>query len=139
MNQTSIFWPMIAHVVLVYIAYTVLGIRRIGAVRSGTVRVSQFKTRSTEPDTSATAANNILNQFELPMLFHIVCLALFLTNGISYLTLMLAWLFILTRYAHAFVHLTSNRVPIRSNLFAAGLVIVGVMWAWLALNLLALV
>ena len=73
------------------------------------------------------------------MLFHVVCLALFLTNGISYLTLLLAWLFILTRYAHALVHLTSNRVPHRSNLFAAGLVIVGVMWAWLALHLLAVV
>jgi hypothetical protein len=121
--------------------WAVLGVRRIGAVRSGAVNLSQFKTRSSEPDSSATAANHIhiLNEFEPPVLFHVVCLALFLTNGISYLTLLLAWPFDLTRCAHAAVHLTSNRVPLRSNLFVVGFLIVGTMWAWLALHLLATV
>jgi len=101
MRQTAIFWPMLAHVLLVYIVYLVMLKRRYGAVKSGEARVSQYKVRSTEPASSVTVANNLINQFELPVLFHVLCLALFVTNGVNYLTLALMWLFVVTRYVHA--------------------------------------
>ncbi len=135
MNKTAIFWPMIAHVALVYAVYVVLGVRRIGAVRTGGASANQFKTRSAEPERSVTAANNILNQFELPVLFHIGCLALFLTEAVSVATLTFAWLFILSRCAHAWVHLTTNRIRYRTTLFRAGMAMVGLIWIWLALRL----
>ena len=135
MNQTAIIWPMIAHVVLVYAVYILLGIRRVRAVRTGTVEVAQFRTRKQEPDESITAHNNILNQFELPVLFHVVCLALYVTSGVNLVTVVLAWLFIVTRYVHAWVHVTINRLRYRSRLFRAGMVLVGVMWIWLALHI----
>jgi hypothetical protein len=135
MNQTVILWPVIAQVVLVYAVYIVLGIRRAEAVKSGAAKVGQFKTRTTEPDVSATAANNVLNQFELPVLFYVGCLALLLTSGVSYLTLTLAWLFVLTRYCHAWVHLTSNYLRHRSMLFFAGAALVALLWLCLALKL----
>jgi hypothetical protein len=134
-NQTVILWPVIALVVLVFAVYVVLGIRRAEAVRSGAAKLGQFKTRTTEPDVSATAANNVLNQFELPVLFYVGCLALLLIAGASYLTLTLAWLFVVTRYAHAWVHLTSNYVRYRSMLFFAGAVLVALLWLCLALRL----
>ena len=139
MNQTVILWPVIAQVVLVFVVYVVLGIRRADAVKSGAVKVGQFKTRTKEPDVSATAANNILNQFELPVLFYVGCLALLLTTGVSYLTLTLAWLFVLTRYCHAWVHLTSNYLRHRSMLFFAGAVLVALLWLCLALKLAGVV
>ena len=139
MNQTVILWPVIAQVVLVFVVYVVLGIRRADAVKSGAVKVGQFKTRTTEPDVSATAANNVLNQFELPVLFYAGCLALLLITGVSYLTLTLAWLFVLTRYCHAWVHLTSNYLRHRSALFFAGAVLVALLWLCLALKLAAVV
>lgn len=101
MRQTAIFWPMLAHVLLVYIVYLVMLKRRYLAVKSGEARVSQYKVRSTEPASSVTVANNLINQFELPVLFHVLCLALFVTNGVNYLTLALMWLFIVSRYVHA--------------------------------------
>jgi hypothetical protein len=135
MNQTAIIWPMIAHVVLVYAVYVLLGFRRVRAVRSGAVEAAQFRTRKQEPDGSITAHNNIPNQFELPVLFHVVCLALYVTAGVSIVTVVLAWLFIATRYVHAWVHVTINRLRYRSRLFRAGMVVVGVMWIWLALHI----
>ncbi|RUU07161.1 hypothetical protein EOD10_32955, partial [Mesorhizobium sp. M7A.T.Ca.TU.009.01.3.2] len=89
MNQTTIFWPVLAHVLLIYIVYCVLGRRRYGAIRSGEAKAGQFKVRSAEPASSVTVAANLTNQFELPVLFYVLCLTLHLTNGVNYLTLSL--------------------------------------------------
>jgi hypothetical protein len=113
--------------------------RRYHAVKSGEAKVGQYKVRSTEPASSVTVANNLINQFELPVLFHVLCLALFVTNGVNYLTLALMWLFIATRYVHAFVHLTSNNLRHRSRMFFLGAVILLVAWVWFALHLLGAV
>ncbi|TIT23524.1 MAG: hypothetical protein E5W70_07695 [Mesorhizobium sp.] len=139
MNQTAIFWPMLAQVLLVYVVYVVMGRRRYGAVRSGEAKTGQFKTRSTEPGSSITVANNLSNQFELPVLFYVLCLTLHVTNGVNYLTLALMWIFVVSRYLHASVHLTSNRLILRSRAFYLGAVVLALGWIWLALHLLGLV
>jgi hypothetical protein len=135
MNQTAIFWPMLAHVLLVYIVYAVMAKRRFGAIRSGEVKASRFKVRGDEPSGSATVAANLMNQFELPVLFHILCLALYVTNGVNYLTLILMWIFVISRYAHAWVHLTSNKLTWRNNTFTTGVVVLLLAWIWFALHL----
>jgi hypothetical protein len=139
MNQTTIFWPVLAHVLLVYIVYGVMGRRRYFAVKSGEAKVGQYKVRSTEPSSSVTVANNLINQFELPVLFYVLCLALHLTNGVNYLTLALMWIFVASRYFHAWVHLTSNNLLLRSRSFFLGAVILLLAWIWFALHLLGTV
>lgn len=139
MLPIAIFWPMIAHVALVFIVYLLVGVRRRNAVLSGEARQSQFRDRTAEPPSSASAANNLMNQFELPVLFHVVCLALFVTSGVSYMTVVLAWLFVAMRYVHAFFHLGGNRVRHRSPAFALGFVMLVVLWVWFALHLLGVV
>lgn len=139
MNQTTIFWPILAHVLLIYIVYCVMGQRRYFAVKSGEAKVGQYKVRSTEPSSSVTVANNLINQFELPVLFYVLCLALHLTNGVNYLTLALMWIFIASRYFHAWVHLTSNNLRLRSRSFFVGAVILLLGWIWFALHLLGAV
>lgn len=140
MSPTAIFWPMIAHVALVGIVYGVLGVRRRKAVRSGEAKISAFRTRGgAEPASSATASANLMNQFEVPVLLHVVCLALFVTAGVSYIAVVLAWLFIALRYAHAWLHLGANDVRHRSGAFAAGVVVLGILWIYFALHLLGIV
>jgi len=135
MNQTAIFWPMLAHVLLVFIVYIVLGQRRGGALKTGEARVGQFKGRLDEPESSITAANNIMNQFEAPVLFHTVCIALFVTAGASYLTVTIAWLFALLRYAHSYVHLTTNKIRWRNMTFRVGLLMLLILWIVFALHI----
>ncbi|MBD0415637.1 MAPEG family protein [Oryzicola mucosus] len=139
MNQTAIFWPVIAQAVLTFIAYFVMYSRRMQAVKSGAADLRTFKRRNAEPEASETAANNILSQFELPVLFYVVCLSLYVTNGASYVALLLAWLFVASRYVHAYVHMTSNRLLYRRPIFIIGFVAVILMWLWFALHLLAVV
>ncbi|RWO89535.1 MAPEG family protein [Mesorhizobium sp.] len=139
MNQTTIFWPVLAHVLLIYIVYCVLGRRRYGAIRSGEAKAGQFKVRSAEPASSVTVAANLTNQFELPVLFYVLCLTLHLTKGVNYLTLSLMWVFVASRYFHAWIHLTSNNLLLRSRSFFVSAVILLLGWIWFALHLLGAV
>lgn len=136
MIHTAMIWPVIAQVLLVYIVYGVMGKRRFGAVRQGTARARDFLVPSIEPETSATVARNLTNQFELPVLFYLVCTLLVVTNGGSILTVSAAWLFVLSRYGHAFVHMTSNRLMLRHRLFVVGLFTNALLWLLLAVHIL---
>lgn len=139
MNQVAIFWPMLAQALLVFIVYLVLAQRRGSAVRTGEAKANQFKGRLDEPSGSMTAANNIMNQFELPVLFYVVCISLFATAGSSFLTVVLAWIFVATRYAHAYVHLTSNRIKWRNLCFRFGFVALLILWIVFALHIAGLI
>ena len=137
MDQTAIFWPMIAHVALVYAVYGLMFLRRRQAVAAGSVRVSQFRENQSEPPESLFVRNNLVNQFELPVLFHACCLALYAADGAGTVAVVLAWIFILSRYVHAFIHVTSNRIRYRQPAFSVGFAVLGLMWALLAFHLVS--
>lgn len=136
MNQTAIFWPMIAHVALVVLIYALLGLRRKAAVQAGSAKVSQFRENQLEPEQSIFVRNALANQFELPVLFHVACLSLYVTAAAGTAALAAAWLFVVSRYVHTFIHVTSNRIRYRQPAFVLGFVVVIVMWAMLAIHLL---
>lgn len=136
MTQTAIFWPMIAHVALVVALYALLGMRRAAAVKAGKARISQFRENLNEPEDSLFVRNCLSNQFELPVLFHTVCLALHVTGGDGAWAVALAWLFVLSRYAHAAIHVTSNRIRHRQPAFIAGFAVLIVLWAMLGFRIL---
>jgi hypothetical protein len=134
-SSTAIFWPVLAQVLLTYVVYVVMSSRRIGAVKAGNAKPSDFKVPSIEPEPSATAARNLTNQFELPVLFFAACLSLFVTGGAGMAAVILAWAFVLARAAHAWIHLTTNRIRQRRMLFVVGLTINLVQWLLLAFHI----
>jgi len=48
----------------------------------------------------------------------------------------LEWLFVLLRIGHAYVHTTSNYVPTRFKIFAAGIFVLLIMWVYSAFKIL---
>lgn len=136
MKQTAIFWPMIGHVLLVFLIYGLLSLRRKAAVMSGNAKISQFRENQNEPAQSLFVRNALVNQFELPVLFHIACLSLYVTQGVGTVSLAMAWVFVVSRYAHTAIHVTSNRIRYRQPAFIAGFVMVFVLWILLALHLI---
>ena len=134
-SSTAIFWPVLAQVLLTYVIYLTVSARRIAAVKAGAAKPSDFKVPSIEPEPSATAARNLSNQFELPVLFFAASLSLFVTGGAGLAAIVAAWAFVLARAAHAYVHLTSNRIRIRRQLFIVSLAINFVQWLLLAIHI----
>ena len=136
MSNTAIFWPLIIQTGLIYAIYLVASGRRQRAVRAGKVRAAEFKVPMIEPEPSATAIRNLINQFELPFLFYVVCVVLYMVNGVNYPVLFLAWVFVASRICHSYVHITSNDVRKRRPLFILGYVVNAMLWLWLAWVLL---
>ncbi|MDA4845901.1 MAPEG family protein [Hoeflea poritis] len=136
MSNTAIFWPLIVQTGLIYAIYVIASGRRQRAVRAGKVRAAEFKVPMIEPEPSATAIRNLINQFELPFLFYIVCVVLYMVNGVNYPVLFLAWVFVVSRICHSYVHITSNDVRKRRPLFILGYVVNAILWLWLAWVLL---
>lgn len=132
LSTNATLWPMIAHAVLVFFLYWLLSRRRFEAVRSGSVAAGDFRENRQEPPESLLVNNNIKNQFELPILFHAVSLALYASTADNWGTVALGWVFVLSRYAHSYIHLTSNRLRYRRPAFMVGFGTLFLMWLWLA-------
>ncbi|WP_337266183.1 MAPEG family protein [Oryzifoliimicrobium ureilyticus] len=127
----EMFWPIGAHAALVYGLYGVLRVRRMRMFRAGRLKIDEFRENRSEPTESRVVNHCIANQFELPILFYVCCILTYITEADNVVSLALAWLFIALRYAQAYVHITSNNIKIRSNLFMAGFAALGGMWLWL--------
>jgi hypothetical protein len=51
-----------------------------------------------------------MNLLELPMLFYVVCVILYVTAGGSRLAVFVAWSYVALRVVHSLIHLTYNHV-----------------------------
>jgi len=134
-QSTAIFWPVIVQVALIYLLYYMLFTRRQAAVKAGKVRLSQLRDNVTEPAETLFLRNNLTNQYELPVLFIAGCIALYAAGYATIVPVILAWVFVILRIAHAIVHVGQNRMRHRVPIFIAGFVVNGLLWLWLAANI----
>ncbi len=124
MSSSHIFWPVIAQVFLTLAMFIVLGARKAVAVKAGSVdRHQAALDNRVWPIEVLKVSNNIANQFEIPVLFYVLCLVLYSLNAAGPVAVVLAWLFVVSRYAHAYVHIGSNYVPVRMRLFMISCVV----------------
>ncbi len=128
--------PTFALVALIFILLFWLGPMRWGAVARGEVgREAPLDPRAF-PERCQQAANAFANQFELPVLYFVLAILAFVTRKADIVFVVLSWVFVATRYAHAFVHVTSNDVKLRFPLFAVGALVLLIMWVLFALAIL---
>ena len=90
--------------------------------------------------THATQIGNCFsNQFELPVLFYIlIALALPLRRA-DLVIVLLSWVFVITRFAHTGIFVTSNNLQQRSLAWFAGALVLIAMWLYFALKVLLLI
>ncbi len=118
-----IFLPVFVQVFLVQLLYIYLAVAKARA--AGEVDESRRALHADAwPDKVQQINNNIRNQFEVPVLFYVLCVLIYLLNAVTSTVLVLAWLFVLSRIAHSFVHITSNYVPLRRQIFLVGCLMV---------------
>jgi hypothetical protein len=91
------------------------------------------------PNRATQIGNCYKNQFELPLLFYIlIALALPLRHADLFIVLM-SWVFVVTRFVHAGIFVTSNDLGQRSTVWLAGVLVLLVMWIYFALKILLLI
>ena len=59
-----------------------------------------------------------------------------MTAAVNYVVVLLAWVFVVSRIVHAWVHMTSNKLRLRRPIFIVGFFICLLMWLWLAIHLI---
>jgi hypothetical protein len=91
------------------------------------------------PERATQLGNCFRNQFEVPVLFYVlIALALPIRHADLVIAL-LSWVFVVTRFAHAGIFVTSNDVRTRSLAWFAGVLVVLAMWIYFALKILLLI
>src|SRR6266481_3346666 len=88
------------------------------------------------PERATQIGNCFSNQFELPLVFYVlIALALPLRHA-DLVIVLLSWVFVLTRFIHAGIFVTSNDVRPRSLAWFAGVIVLLIMWVWFAIGVL---
>ena len=91
------------------------------------------------PTRATQIGNCFKNQFELPLLFYaLIALALPLRHADLFIVLM-SWVFVVTRFAHAGIFVTSNDLRQRSLAWFAGALVLFAMWVYFVLRILLLI
>lgn len=125
MDPKLIFWPVVVQILLTAYMYIRLKNVKIEVVQAGGVdRQKAALDPDAWPDSVRKVNNNIRNQFEAPVLFYVLTIIVFVLGAVNPVTLGLAWLFVLTRLAHAYIHTGSNIVKYRLKVFTLGFVAV---------------
>jgi len=137
MSIQSILLPLFVEVVLTFVLGFWSASVRLGAVRRGDVRPRDVALREPNwPKRETQIANAYHNQLELPVLFYALTVLAIITRHADFLFVVLAWLFVLLRLAHAYIHVTSNHMGQRFAAFVAGAVVLAVMWGIFMLRIL---
>jgi hypothetical protein len=137
-SDARIFIPFLIQVLLTVALFIALAIAKARAEKAGLVDEKRRALHADAwPEGVIKINNNIRNQFEVPVLFYAVTIALYLLNAAGVTALILAWAFVLSRIAHAYVHTGINVVRIRRRIFMFGCLMVLAMTAmamWAALT-----
>ena len=91
------------------------------------------------PERSTQIANCFANQFEIPLLFYILIAIALPLRRTDLVIVLLSWVFVVTRFVHAGIFVTSNDLNRRSLAWFAGVLVVSAMWVYFALKILLLI
>tara|TARA_R110000850_G_scaffold108830_4_gene221362 strand:- start:233 stop:655 length:423 start_codon:yes stop_codon:yes gene_type:complete len=139
MNVELIFVPVLAHIMLIFMVYIYLGVVKSRAVKEGSVdrKLAALNTKAW-PEDVVKVSNNLANQFESPIIFYVLSIIYFITDNVSGVIIVLMSLYVLSRYIHAYIHVTTNYVPNRYKFFLIGVLTLLGLSIWLILRIVGI-
>ena len=137
MSAQAILLPVFTLVALTFALLFLTGYSRVGSVRRGETKVRDIALGQPNwPERITKIGNSYNSQFQLPILFYVLVILAYVLRKADLLFVILSWVFVVTRFGHAYIHVTSNQVGRRFNAFAAGFAVLVVMWIIFAMRIL---
>jgi hypothetical protein len=131
-----ILYPVFAMFALTMIVGLRMGYTRYTAVRGKRVDPGYYELyQGQEPAELRKLSRHYSNLLEIPPLFYVVCVIAYVTGQQGALLLSLAWLYVLLRVVHTFIHLGSNVVINRFRVFVLSVLVLAVMMVTVFLGL----
>ena len=137
MEKTLILYPSSLMIALTFILYVKNYLDNRKAIINKSIKFSYFKAYASEvPEYVAVSRQTLKNQFELPIFFYFLISIILVFDKVSQLDLILAWIFVSSRYLHCYIRLSSNYVPYRAIVFQLGMLVLIAWWIIFLYNIL---
>jgi len=137
MEKNLILLPAIAMMILTLFLYVKNYFDNMKAAKEKIIKLSYFKTYTGEvPNHVAVSRQTLKNQFELPIFFYFLISVILVFDKVFRLDLILAWIFVASRYLHCYIRLSANYVPHRAIVFTLGMLVLIVWWVVFLVNVL---
>ncbi len=136
MDPSAIIFPAVAMFMLTFSIIGYMALSRLTAIRRGDVSIRYYRRYNEGEQTPRlqVIGRHLQNHFEVPPLFYVAILFLYVTGSVTPAAVALAWLYFASRCVHSFIHLGSNNVTHRFIAFAgSGLILIG-LWILLLIS-----
>jgi hypothetical protein len=132
--------PVFVLVGLTFFLLIWMGGARRNALVGGQTRIRDIALGQPNwPDRATQIANCFANQFEIPVLFYLLIAIALPLRRTDLVIVLLSWVFVVTRFVHAGIFVTSNDLNRRSLAWFAGVLVLFAMWLYFALKILLLI
>lgn len=111
--SNSLLQPILALMILTLWVWLIMYIRRIGYMRANHISAQQLNSpdkRSLLSESVNRPSNNLINLFEMPVLFYALCLLLMVSGQVDALYVQMAWAYVGLRVLHSLIQCTVNIV-----------------------------
>jgi hypothetical protein len=135
MSFGIILLPLFVQVLLMFVLLFWLADLRRSAVKRGELSFQDAAIGNPWTGRAAQVSNAFRNQFELPVLFFVVVILAMFTRKADFLFLVLEWIFVALRIAHAAIHTGPNVVRVRGPVWGLGALVLLIMWIWFAAHI----
>ena len=140
MNNAAILFPVVALAWWTIAIFLLVLYRRLNPSLNKGAKLSGYSAGEPGnlPAYVSLPNRNIANLFEMPGLYYLACMVLYVTGSVNGLVVGLAWAYAGTRILHSLVHVTYNNVIHRSAVFGVSAVVLVILMGEMTRALLAL-
>ena len=126
----ELIYPMAAMVILTFTVLIKMFRSRVAAVKAGKASAGYYKTyqEGSEPRETAQLSRHLVNMFESPTLFYVACIAGMMVGENINILVVLAWVYVILRMVHAYIHTGSNKLTPRIRAYFSSWLVILAMW-----------
>jgi len=136
-TNPAMLYPLFALAAWTLIVLVLIPIARVRSVRQREIGTDDFKygESANVPGHVSLPNRNYMNLLELPLLFYVVGIVLYVSGGTSYVAMFFAWAYVALRIVHSLIHLTYNQVLHRLGAFTLSIFALVILWVLAGLHL----
>jgi hypothetical protein len=134
--------PAMLYPLFALAAWTLVVLVLIPAARVGSVRLREVGTDGAKDREPAHVPGHVgvpnrsdMDLLELPMLFYVVAIVLYVSGGASYVAMFFAWAYVALRIVHGLIRPTGNRLIHRFSASTLSIVALVVLWVLAGVHL----
>lgn len=137
MSVQLVLLPVFVLVALTFALFFGMASNRMRAMKTGEAKPRDIISGSVKwPTRAAQFGECFRNQFEIPVLFYALIAIGLPLRRIDLVLVMLSWVFVITRFAHAGIFVTSNALQPRAMAWFSGVLVLFAMWIYFAFKML---